>query len=103
MRKQQIARRSAVQAQVRSHVEGVSGIEEQHGSVILAYTVLEKIIHSHADDNNLGPRPLPEKPPQRVQPVIVSSRLQKDRIDAYLGGSQRAQAVQFHSMQEQGI
>src|SRR5260370_38325085 len=78
-------------------------MEEQHRSIVLAYTVLEKVIHAHTDHDHLWSCSLTEQPLQPVQPVIVAGSFKENRIDTHTGGSQRLQAIHFDSVQEKRI
>src|SRR5260370_24621749 len=78
-------------------------MEEQHRSIVLAYTVLEKVIHAHTDHDHLWSCSLTEQPLQPVQPVIVPGSFKENRVDTHTGGSQRLQASHFDSVQDGSI
>src|SRR5258707_4685178 len=83
--------------------EGIARIEEEHRSIVLADAILEEVVHANSDHDYLWPGSLPEQSVQRIEPVVVAGRFEKNGITAHSGGRQRVQAIQFNAVQEQRI
>src|SRR6476661_6450385 len=83
--------------------ERVAAIEEKHRSIVLAHPVLKEVVHANSDHDYLRPGSLPEQSLQRIEPVIVAGRFEKNGINAHARGSQRIQAIQSNAVQQQRI
>src|SRR2546430_3973439 len=83
--------------------ERVTCIEEKVRGVVLADAILEELVQAHSGHDYLRPGPLPEQSLQRIEPVVVAGRFEKNWVNAHAGRSQRVQTIQFNAMQEQRI
>src|SRR5882724_4991937 len=81
----------------------IACIEEKHRSIVLAHAILEEVVHANSDHDYLRPGPLPEQSLQRIEPVVVAGRFEKNGINAHSGGRQSVQAIQFDAVHEQRI